>query len=276
MKQKTKFKKSKIEEWSQKEAGKWFKKIEGDKGKGESYNIDWKVKWDFKDTGFNSGNTTQKAVSGFANTSGGIIVFGFDNKGNLKGVDEEKDIENKFQRKLKKKISPYPPLFTLKYYDYKKRKVLVMFIQESKIPLQCDNGIYYCRQQTEFLPMSHEMLEKKFRECFEEEKYLSLVRNELKDLIDYIREKSENSDRNEIVSYKVSEGCKIFFKSGENLYNFYRENNILQDYYKLSKTLRLWCIDEGDVPKKPNHFSNLKTEVEKFYEKIQKYGKNSN
>ena len=70
-----------IKKWPQQEAEEWFTKIESGNGKGEGYNIDWKMKWCFGPTGFSpeeTNNTTQRAVSGFANTYGGILVFGFD------------------------------------------------------------------------------------------------------------------------------------------------------------------------------------------------------
>ena len=79
-----------INEWSQDEAEEWFKRIESNNGKGEGYNIDWKEKWNFENTGFGpeeTNNTTQRAMSGFANTYGGILVLGFDKNGKLVGVD---------------------------------------------------------------------------------------------------------------------------------------------------------------------------------------------
>ncbi len=263
----------KVKDWSPKEAEEWFSRIESNNGKGEGYNIDWKEIWNFGQTGFSkeeTNNTTQRAISGFANTYGGIIVFGFNKNGILKGVDEQKDIENHFLRKLEPKIYPHPPLFIAKYYIYKDKPILVIFIEKSQIPLQCDNGAYYYREQLEFKFMSHQLLESKFRRCFDEEKYLFLVASEMRQLMNYAGDMRKKLLRiSNTVSYKISILCRNFLNSGDGLYNFYKENNLIQDYDKLSGILKLWCIEEMDMPKELTHFKNLKEDVEKFYIKLE-------
>jgi len=263
----------KIKEWSQSEAEEWFNRIEKSHGKGEGYNIDWKEKWNFAHTGFSpeeTNNTTQRAVSGFANTYGGVIVFGFDKKGTLIEVEEKKDVENYFQTNLEKKISPHPSLFITKYYSFKGKQILVVFVEKSQIPLQCDNGVYYYREQSEFRFMPHHLLETKFRRIFDDEKYLFLVSSELKQLIEYAEEmKLKLLSGGTTVSYRISIFCNDLLKSGDYLYQFYRENNLIRDYNELSKTIKFWCVDEMDSPKEFIQFKTLKEDVEKFYKKLE-------
>ena len=68
-----------IKEWSIEEAEKNFRRIEKCKTE-EWYGIDWKRELCFEDTSRKK-NTTQRAVSGFANAFGGSLVIGFDDKG---------------------------------------------------------------------------------------------------------------------------------------------------------------------------------------------------
>lgn len=227
--------------WSKEEAEKLFEDIEKNRGKGEWIDIDWKRELVWEDTSHNKGsNTTQKCVSGFANTHGGKVVIGFDNNGQLVGWEEKADIENTIGRKLEGKLSEVPHL-KAKSYDYKGKKILVIFIAESLKPIRCDNGNYYYREQSEFKPMPYTMLENKFRESFEEEKHRYLVQKELDNLVTIV-----NYDASGISRF--SHIIRNFLNSGEKLYHFYKSNDLLEEYQILRRTMDIYLSREGDYP----------------------------
>ncbi len=262
-----------LKEWSEEEAKEWFNRIESNNGKGEGYDIDWKEKWNFGQTGFGpeeTNNTTQRVVSGFANTYGGTIVFGFSKRGSLVGVEEKKDIENYFQQHLENKIFPHPPLFKVKYYPYKEKQILVLFVETSKVPLQCDNGVYYYREQSEFKFMRHHQLENKFRRCFDEEKYLFLVLMDLKQLINYCNKMYQDLLHGGQDFYKISSFSSNILISGDKLYHFYKENILLLDYENIISFLKISLAEEGQYRKQFIYFKDLREKLEAFQAKFMK------
>jgi len=104
----------KIKEWSDSEAKESFKQIEIAKGNNESYDVELKETLCWENTSERR-NTTQRAFSGFANTYGGYLIIGFNNKGELKGVKELKDIENTIIEKLISKLLPKKRIIFLHY-----------------------------------------------------------------------------------------------------------------------------------------------------------------
>ncbi len=134
--------------WDKETATAKFRKIEESNGRGEWLDVDWKTELKWDDT-TNVSNTTQRAISGLANSSGGNLVIGFDPRGNLIGFGVENDIENTIQRKLERRLSRVP-LFKAEYFEYKSKNVLVISIAPSREPIRCDNGVYYYRSQSEF------------------------------------------------------------------------------------------------------------------------------
>lgn len=254
---------NKIQEWTDDETQSWFEKIEKDKGKGEWFEIEWKENLCFEDTGLSHNNTSQKAISGFANTYGGILIIGFGNNGEAKGFKDIPNVENHLSEKLKQKLQGDIPLFKSKTFIYKDKSFLIIFVAPSKKPIRCDNGAYYYREQSEFKPMTHEMLERKFRENFEEEKYLTLLKYELKRLIHYALDMSRKLTMpNGVSSHKtvannVEIYSKILFDSGEKLYNYYKENNLLNQYEEFVKIVSFWIASNGSEEKHNNHFTTL-------------------
>ncbi len=227
----------KIKEWSNDEAEKEFEKIEKIKGNNESYDIEFKEALCWENTSVKT-NTTQRAFSGLANTYGGYLVVGFTSKGELKGVEEKPDIENHIMEKLGSKLQPkkrdyISSLFKVKYYEYKGKMVLVIFIKASLIPLQCDNGVYYYREQSQFKFMPHFMLEDKFRKSFEEEKNVYLVMDELEHFKNGY--KTFNNLRGD---FRIDFFFKNLIESQKSLYYFYKRHNLLVSVGAIVKPLR--------------------------------------
>jgi hypothetical protein len=230
-----------LKEWSQAEAEEIFNRIVKEKGRIESFDIDLKQKLCWEDTSIQSSNTTQRAFSGFANTYGGYLIIGFNNEGELIGVDDKKDIENNIIEKLSSKLRPanreyLSSLFKAKYYKFSDNNILIIFIKKSDIPIQCDNGVYYYREQSQFKFMLHEMLEDKFRRSFEDEKNVYLVINELEHLttgIKYLVKEDESIKLDFLLGYII--------KSQESLYYFYKRNNLSEIVYRLVLPLKSLC-----------------------------------
>lgn len=258
-----------IKEWTQDEAESWFKKIEENNGREEWYDIELKENLNFENTGFKSNNTSQKVISGFANTYGGNLIIGFKDDGDFLGFDEKSDIENYLIEKLRKKLQEIP-FFKSKYYDYKEKKVLVIFVAKFQKPIRCDNGVYYYREQSQFLPMSHKMLDTKFRESFEEEKYIYLIKEELNRIIKYCEDRIRRCQitYGNIAKFDFHPLSTVLLKSGEKLYNFYREKKILEDYSYFIDRLVNWLagvIGTGEF----QSFVTFKEQTENFLKSIE-------
>jgi hypothetical protein len=261
-----------LKDWDKKYAMQFIKNIEGNVYY-ENIKLEYKTELCFKDTGANSNNTTQKAVSGFANTYGGVIVFGINNNKEIKGLDKKKDIENYFKDKLKKKLEPKIPDFNVKYFDYKNASILICQVKQSKTPIRCDNGIYYYREQSEFVVMSYKMLEKKFKTLFLNKKYFSLVNMELETLLNYLK-KFKSRLKNigcPLVSYKISNYLNYFFSSASYLYDFYENKNLFEDYKNLFNILNDWVSGENNFEKNIKQTSELINNITRFIEDINKY-----
>jgi len=255
-----------IQVWSDEEAVAMFKRIEVNEGRGEWTDLEWKEKIIWDETGIKSQNTFQRAASGFANTEGGTIIIGFDSKGKFDGWEVKSDIENEIYRNLKKKLSPIVPGFKTQDYAYKDNKTLVVFIEKSKKPIMCDNGVYYYRTQSEFRVMPYEMLQTKFREDFEEEKYLYLVKMELKQLWTVLGYRS-----NPTYQYiKIENSVNYFFESSERLHHFYMINNLSEAYKDLRMQLITYIADEGTVQAITIHnpSQSLRAEINKFMREL--------
>lgn len=251
--------------WSNDEAKSIFKEIEQKKGSGENDARDWKSKLSFNNTsqdGLN--NTTQRAVSGFANTFGGEVIIGFGNKGEVIGVEKKANIDNEIRDNLTLKLN-IVPMFQCSYYEYKTKDILAIFIAHSKLPIRCDNGAYYHRESSQFKAMTHEMLERKFRENFEEEKWIYLVKMDLKQLQKYIEPLRPGQ------LYTISPYVFYFNQSGDKLYNFLKEKEALEDYFKLKELVNRWLVGERNEQIEPNRSSFDTISVEHFKDSIKAF-----
>ncbi|MDD3178341.1 MAG: ATP-binding protein [Candidatus ainarchaeum sp.] len=254
-----------IKEWTQDEAELEFDKIINNNCSGEWYDIDWKLKLNFDSTGFKTNNTTQKAISGFANTYGGKLIIGINDDRELIGFKEIENIENHIFNKLSKKLLPSILLFKAKYYDYNSKKLLVIFVGKSKIPIQCDNGVYYYREQSAFLFMPHKMLESKFKSNFIEEMYKVLVSKELDSLSIYLKELSKVSST---LNYKISSYTKYIKESAEKLFFFYKENNMLDSFFDVYNKILYWSACEGNKLININEINCFIKSINSLYNQI--------
>ncbi|MBN1639441.1 MAG: ATP-binding protein [Ignavibacteriales bacterium] len=235
-----------IQTWPQEIAEDWFKQIEEDASKREFVSLEWKQEFKFDDTNSDgSNNTTQKSISSFANTHGGFIIIGITNNKQIIGIESSSvdytNIENFILDKITRKLNPLPD-FRARIYNYKNHKLAVIFVGKSKKPIRCDNGTYYYREQSQSKPLPFDILEKKFRESFEEEKYLYLIKGELKRIIRYCEDriwKCQTTVGN-CADFDFSYLSKYLLKSGSKLYNFYTENNILGSYSYFIDILTNW------------------------------------
>ena len=155
----------------------YCKRIEESKINTEYPDLDWKTEPNFNDTGYNSttNNTLQKAVCAMANTNGGKIFIGFDqSQGRIVGFDKP-DFDIYCTQKLNSKLSK-KDFVIIEPYEYSGTKFWILFVLPSKEPVQCDNGVYYYRESSQSIPMSHKMISKKFKRFFEDEKWLWIIK----------------------------------------------------------------------------------------------------
>jgi hypothetical protein len=264
-----------INTWSPEEAESWFKQIE-EPNKREFVSLEWKQEFKFDNTNSDgSNNTTQKSISSFANTYGGSIIIGFSNDKRVIGIEngpiDLSNIENFVLDRLRSKLNPCPQ-FRARVYDYKTHKIAVIFVGPSRKPIRCDNGAYYYREQSQSRPLDYNQLEIKFRESFEEEKYIYLVKKELERIIrhceDMLRKEGQRID------YKFSPLSKTLLIAGEKLYVFLSENKILEDYSKFIDLLVVWLSNEENSLMTPTAFKTFKERADSFLKDIQRAEKN--
>jgi len=247
----------KIKVWTDEDAQRFFKGIEANIHK-EWYDVDWKREMCWESTTLQK-NTTQRAISGFSNTIGGKVIIGFDDSGKPIGWKEIVDVENHIADKLNRKLEIIP-IFKTKTYDYNGVKILVIFIGSSKEPIQCDDGVYYYREQSQFKFMPHHMLKDKFKKVFTDEMFVDLVERDLESLMIHLK----TMDRSRTVGYNVSAFTKHFIESAEKLYFYYKERGLLPDYFGLLNLIRQWIADQGNVIKEPGQFTLIEGKIQFF------------
>jgi hypothetical protein len=245
-----------MEIWTKEEANKYFNGIENNQHR-EWYDLEFKEKLCWEDT-TSKKNTTQRAISGFANTFGGKIIIGFKDNGNPLGWEKISDIENHIFIKLDKKLN-LVPIFKTQEYHYKDKLILVIFIESSKEPIQCDDGVYYYREQSSFRFIPHQMLKEKFERVFSEEMYIDLVRRDLESLQMHLNTLASNT-----ISYKVSTFTKHFIESAEKLYFYYKEKRKSEEYFKLLNLIRQWIAGQNMIQKNNYQISLLQGEITSF------------
>ena len=89
--------------------------------------------------------------------------------------------------------------------------------------------------------MQHYQLERKFRNLFDEEKYVYLVKKELNRIlkhIDFLLGRTTESSYS--MGHTLSVMSKDLIESGDRLYNFYKENNLSEEYHKLLDWITIW------------------------------------
>lgn len=251
-----------IKKWNQEEAKEWFKKIESRIQEAEW--LEWKFKLNPDPTTDTNRNTLHRAVSGFANTQGGVIVIGFKDDGTFVGIDRMNSIKNYLGDTLK--IKPSLPSFDADYYNYKDSQALVIFVYKSQKLLQCDDGRFYFRRQSQFDRMGYSKIEQNFRESFEETKNIDLVINELRRFVDYLKFGTNEALRNGggIVSYKTTTYTRHLIDSEGSLYHYYNRLDLFYSLQELLRLINIWNSGEGDIPRKASEFSTLLEKVQEF------------
>jgi len=259
----------KIPKWTEEEAKENIERIVNNRGLNEGFDIDWKSELYFGNTGNNkknnSYNTTQKAMSGFANTYGGYLVVGITNNREIIGY-EKSDIDNYIKNNCKSKLN-HIPAFEYQNYKYNEKNILVLFIQQSKIPIRCDNGAYYYREKSEFEPMTHAMLEYKFRKNFDDEKYYDLTLQDLKNTY-FLLENIQSENKLQI---PIKHSLKYFLESDDKLYFYYKDNNLFNDYNKLKKEFLIDICKESDWEVDNLTLNERKKQIKEFIEKLEKH-----
>jgi len=243
--------------WTEGEANKYFEGIESNHHR-EWYDIELKEVLSWEDT-TSKRNTTQRAISGFANSFGGKLIIGFNDKGIPLGWQDIPNVENHIFDKLNKKLT-LVPTYKANKYIYKEKIILVIFIESSKEPIQCDDGVYYYREQSAFKFMPHQMLKDKFERVFSDEMYIELVRRDLESLLGHLSTMGVSNTMN----YRVSTFTKHFIESAEKLYFYYKEKNKLSEYFKLLNLIRQWMADQGRVLKNINQRIQLEEDIRAF------------
>jgi len=262
-----------LKEWTPEEANAWFIKIEDSNGKNETEIIDWKLKLNLKDTGLNdekknTNNTTQRAMSGFANTFGGVLVLGFNEKGVLQGItqnDVENNIIDSFNNRKNTNLNKIN--FMVENYSYKTNNIVVIFIEKSKQPIQCDNGVFYYREQTQFKSMPYYMVYAKFREHFDEKKYIYLTINELQQFRTYIDSKRiELGVHGSTLGYKIDHFVKILVISREKLYSLYNKYDLFYSYFELMRLVNIWIAKQQNEEINYNDCGVLLERINAFFD----------
>ena len=82
-----------------------------------------------------------KNISAFANTKGGMIILGADNKGNIKGIDPSNKFLEDLTNRIVNKLSIYPDIAAI---DIKGNRAIAVNIARSSYPVSYE-GRYYER-----------------------------------------------------------------------------------------------------------------------------------
>ncbi len=92
--------------------------------KGETLTVEFKQK-------FTDFEKIAKEMIAFANTSGGVLIFGVRDNRKILGVESEKEIAELVEKTAREFCNP-PVEFELKFFEYKKKLIAVAEIPESK------------------------------------------------------------------------------------------------------------------------------------------------
>lgn len=73
-----------------------------------------------------------KNISAFANTKGGMIILGADNKGNIKGIDPSNKFLEDLTNRIVNKLSIYPDVAAI---DMKGKRAMAVNLARSSYPV---------------------------------------------------------------------------------------------------------------------------------------------
>ena len=127
---------------------------------GENLNIEFKQR-------FSEYEKIAKEIIAFANTSGGVIIFGINDNGKVYGVQSEKEVTELIKETIIKYCEPIPT-YKISYIEINHSEIVVLEIYESKnkphriqdykTNLELNSAQVYIRVNDKSVPASKEMI----------------------------------------------------------------------------------------------------------------------
>ena len=116
---------------------------------------------EFKESKINKESLVQGVVA-FLNKSGGRIIFGVDDKKNIVGVEDAKEIENLILN-IRAQIRPIPTIFVTNHIIDKKLIIYLNIPHTENKPYSTNDGRYFIRHGASKRIMSQEELQRAFQ-----------------------------------------------------------------------------------------------------------------
>ncbi|MCW8850873.1 MAG: ATP-binding protein [Melioribacteraceae bacterium] len=127
---------------------------------GENLNIEFKQR-------FSEYEKIAKEIIAFANTSGGVIIFGINDNGKVYGVQSEKEVTELIKETITKYCEPIPS-YNISYVEINHKEIVVLEISESKnkphriqdykTNLELNTAQVYIRVNDKSVPAGKEMI----------------------------------------------------------------------------------------------------------------------
>ena len=127
---------------------------------GESLNVEFKQR-------FSEFEKIAKEIIAFANTSGGVIIFGINDNRKIYGVESEKEITELIKETIINYCEPQPE-YNIFFIELNNKEIVVLKIFESsnkpiriqdyKNEIEINNAQVYIRVQDKSIPASKEMI----------------------------------------------------------------------------------------------------------------------
>lgn len=113
-------------------------------------------KEEFPDSTIDAG----REIAALANYKGGVLIYGIDDDGKIRGVENQEEVENKISGILWDLMNP-PLSADLYPITYKGEQIVVVDIPEADQPVAC-NFIYYFRNGTNVRKLTYAELKRRF------------------------------------------------------------------------------------------------------------------
>lgn len=127
---------------------------------GENLNVEFKQR-------FSEHEKIAKEIIAFANTSGGVIIFGINDNGKIYGVQSEKEVTELLKETITNYCEPVP-IYKVSYIDINNSEIVVLEVTESinkphriqdfKSILELNTAQVYIRVNDKSVPASKEMI----------------------------------------------------------------------------------------------------------------------
>jgi predicted HTH transcriptional regulator len=127
---------------------------------GENLNVEFKQR-------FSEYEKIAKEIIAFANTSGGVIIFGINDNGKVYGVQSEKEVTELIKETISNYCEPIP-VYKISYIESNQNEIVVLEIFESKnkphriqdykTNLELNTAQVYIRVNDKSVPASKEMI----------------------------------------------------------------------------------------------------------------------